>query len=277
MALGQDVNSAAPAASGSSFYSAMRILPRAQREAMYQIYAFCRDVDDIADSSLPRPERIDRLADWRRWIDDMYAGRTPPHLSALGRAATGFDLQHDDFFALIDGMEMDAREDIRAPAFETLDLYCDRVASAPGRLSVRVFGMPAKDGHDLAHELGRALQMTNILRDVDEDAEIGRLYLPREFLQSAGITTSEPAAVLAHPALGKACMELAERAKKHFASADRIMQRNPRRSVRTPQIMSKVYRPMLDGMIARGWSAPRKRVRVSRLRLVGTLLRYAVI
>src|SRR4029078_9246689 len=118
----------------------------------------------------------------------------------LAKAISRFSLLKDDFHTVIDGVEMDARADIRAPSIEVLDLYCDRVASAVGRLSVRVFGMGESDGKMLAHHLGRALQITNILRDIDEDAGVGRLYIPREALQLAGIDTDIPqSAVTDHP------------------------------------------------------------------------------
>ena len=170
-------------ASGSSFYLAMRIMPKAQREAMFEIYSFCRRVDDIADEAGPRDRRLAQLQQWRADIAALYTGTPPQHLSGLARAVRGFNLQREDFLAVIDGMEMDVVADIRAPDFATFDLYCDRVASAVGRLSVRVFGMEREAGLALAHHLGRALQMTNILRDLDEDAAIGRLYLPREALE----------------------------------------------------------------------------------------------
>ena len=158
--------SAAPRrASGSSFYTAMRILPRLQREAMFEIYSFCRLVDDIADSSAPHAERRQQLARWRDHIEATYSGRAPTDLRALAQAAREFALRKEDFLAVIDGMEMDAEQDIRAPDWETLDRYCDRVASAVGRLSVRVFGLNEVDGIALAHHLGRALQLTNILRE----------------------------------------------------------------------------------------------------------------
>ncbi|MGB3272400.1 MAG: squalene/phytoene synthase family protein, partial [Xanthobacteraceae bacterium] len=185
--------SSGAAASGSSFYAAMRILPRAQREAMFQIYSFCRAVDDIADSDLPRDQRRVALAQWRADIDALYRGEPPAHLAAYAASLETFGLKREDFLAIIDGMEMDAAADIRAPDEATLDLYCDRVASAVGRLSVRVFGLPEEDGRALAHQLGRALQLTNILRDIDEDAAIGRLYLPRERLAAAGIAGDDPA------------------------------------------------------------------------------------
>ena len=137
---------AAERASGSSFYTAMRILPRPQREAMFEIYSFCRAVDDIADDLGPRDPRRAQLQQWRGDIDALYSGAAPPPLAALAQAVREFDLKREDFLAVIDGMEMDVVADIRAPDCATLDLYCDRVASAVGRLSVRVFGMSAGRG-----------------------------------------------------------------------------------------------------------------------------------
>jgi presqualene diphosphate synthase len=264
-------------AAGSSFYAAMRILPRAQREAMFEIYSFCRRVDDIADSNAPRPERLAQLAEWRTDVDALYLGQNAQLMAGLAKPTHDFGLAREDFLALIDGMEMDAKEDIRAPDFATLDLYCDRVASAVGRLSVRVFGMERDDGKLLAHHLGRALQLTNILRDLDEDAEVGRLYLPREALHQAGIETTEPNAALANPRLGEACAVVVARAREHFAQAHVIMARAPRRTVRAPRIMGEVYRAMLDGMATRGWGPPRTRVRIARPRLAWIILRHALI
>jgi len=268
---------AAQRASGSSFYLAMRILPRPQREAMFQIYRFCRDVDDIADSDAPHAQRLQQLASWRADIDSLYAGTPPPHLRDLARSASEFSLAKEDFLGVIEGMEMDAAEDVRAPLFDRLDYYCDRVASAVGRLSVRVFGMERAEGIALAHHLGRALQLTNILRDLDEDAGMGRLYLPRECLRAAGIDANDPDAVLAHPALARACVPVIDRARTHFAEADRIMARCPRATVRAPRIMAEVYGAMVEQMVARGWAAPRARVRVSRFKLAWVVLRYALV
>ena len=271
-------SSGAPSrASGSSFYTAMRILPRAQRDAMFEIYSFCRLVDDVADSTEPHIERRLRLAEWRRHIELLYAGKPPAELRALAQAVHDFSLRKEDFLAVIDGMEMDAAEDIRAPEWAKLDLYCDRVASAVGRLSVRVFGIGEQDGLELAHHLGRALQLTNILRDIDEDAEIGRLYLPHEELRKAGIVTNEPAAVLTSAGLGQVCDAVATRALGHFQEADAIMARNPRRTVKAPRIMGEVYRVMLQAMMARGWEAPRTRVSVGPLRLSWIAVQYAII
>jgi phytoene synthase len=255
----------------------MRILPAAQRDAMFEIYSFCRAVDDIADGDTPRTERSAALAQWRRDVDALYAGAPPPALGSLARAVKRFGMRKDDFLAVIDGMEMDAVADIRAPSFDTLDLYCDRVASAVGRLSVRVFGMGEADGIALAHHLGRALQLTNILRDIDEDAGLGRLYLPREALDAAGIASTDPATVAAHRGIDPACRMVAARARNHFIEADKIMARAPRRAVKAPRIMGNAYRKILDTMDAHGFTPPRERVRISKPYLIGIALRYAFI
>ena len=277
MAIADTQNSAAQRASGSSFYTAMRIMPRAQREAMFEIYSFCRKVDDIADEGGPRDERLDQLRLWRSDIEALYKGSAVSRAKSLAVPVKTFKLRREDFQAVIDGMEMDVVADIRAPDWAKLDAYCDRVASAVGRLCVRVFGMEEKAGIALAYHLGRALQLTNILRDIDEDAAIGRLYLPREALEAASILTNDPNAVLADARLGEACEQVVTRARTHFAEADRIMARCARRSVRAPRIMSAAYQAILRKLTKRGWAAPRQPVKVSKPLLLLISLRYAFI
>jgi presqualene diphosphate synthase len=264
---------AAERASGSSFYTGMRILPRGQREAMFEIYAFCRAVDDIADDPGPREPRLASLQKWRSDIDALYAGAPPPQLAGLARAVQSFDLQRNDFFAIIAGMEMDVVADIRAPDGATLDLYCDRVACAVGRLSVRVFGMEREAGLALAHHLGRALQLTNILRDLDEDARMGRLYLPREALRDVGIISTEPRTVLSHPLLDQGCAVLVALAKVEFEAANAVMAQAPRRTVRAPRIMAQAYRLILDRLVTRGFAPPRAPARLSRAKILLVVLR----
>src|SRR5579862_4426432 len=254
----------------------MRILPRAQREAMFEIYSFCRAVDDIADDLGPREPRRAQLQQWRSDIDAVYRGAPPAQLASLATAVKQFDLQREDFIAIIDGMEMDVVADIRAPDRATLELYCDRVACAVGRLSVRVFGMERDAGLALADQLGRALQLTNILRDLDEDAAMGRLYVPREALRGVGIIGTDPTTVLANPMLGEACVVLVELAKGHFKQASAIMARERRRVVRAPRIMGEAYHIILDHLVARGFAPPRTRVRLPRARLLFIVLRNLV-
>jgi len=264
-------------ASGSSFYMAMRILPLAQRDAMFAIYSFCRQVDDIADAHGPRDERLAGLAAWRSDIKALYRGSVTARTSDLARPVQDYGLDQADFLAVIDGMEIDVIADVKAPTWSELDLYCDRVASAVGRLSVRIFGLENKAGRELAHHLGRALQLTNILRDLDEDAVAGRLYLPREALAEAGIDAADPSVALASPSLERACAQLIEVARNHFDRADEIMSSAPRRAVRAPRIMGAVYRLMLEHMATRGFAPPRRTLRLGRPRLVWIIMRYAFI
>jgi presqualene diphosphate synthase len=265
-------------AAGSSFYLAMRILPRAEREGMYAVYAFCRAVDDIADDGGPREPRRAALNRWRSDIDALFEGRITELTRDLDAPTKRFGLKREDFHAVIDGMQMDLEANLQAPDWATLDLYCDRVASAVGRLSVRIFGMEPEAGDALAHHLGRALQLTNILRDIDEDAEMGRLYLPREALTDAGIATDgrAPAEILAEPNLEKACRDVAARAAEHFAEADRIMNACPRRAVRAPRLMEAAYRQILADLLSRGFAPPRPRVKTNKLRVLAAVLRHGI-
>ena len=262
---------------GSSFYAGMRILPRAEREAMFAIYAFCRIVDDIADDqTLPRAERSAQLDIWRNLIVGLYASRDPGFAGFLDRWIGRFGLQQEDFIAVIDGMQMDVDEDIRWPSFATLDLYCDRVASAVGRLSVQVFGMEREVGVTLSHHLGRALQLTNILRDIDEDAGIGRVYLPAEALEAAGITPTTPVSLVADPRLDAAARWLAGHAQDHFREAAAILAARPKGLTAAPRLMEAAYARVLARMCAAGWAAPRARVGVSKWRLALMALRLWV-
>lgn len=273
-----DLAASALPAAGSSFYLAMRILPRERREGMYAIYAFCRAVDDVADHEGPRDQRLAALARWRKAVDSLYAGQNAPAgLAPLGEAIGRFGLRRDDFHALIDGMTMDVIADMRAPDWATLDLYCDRVACAVGRLSVKIFGLDDEPGTALAHHLGRALQLTNILRDLDEDAALGRLYLPREALLAAGLHQTRPEIVLADPRLPRVCADVVARAEQHFAEAERIMARSPRAAVRAPRLMAAAYGGILKALRQRGWAPPRPPVSASRGPLLLALLRYGVV
>ena len=274
--MSEPVDQPEKAASGSSFYAGMRVLPREKRQAMFDVYAFCRAVDDIADGDAHQDDPAGAIQRWRDEIDALYAGGAPGEAAHLAPHVAHYGLKREDFVAVIDGMDMDLRGPIVAPDAATLDLYCDRVASAVGRLSVRIFGIEESVGVELAHHLGRALQLTNILRDIDEDAERGRLYLPREALLAAGMTELTPAAVVAHPGLAEACAPLLAQAHAHFEAAQHIMERAPRAAVKAPRLMAAAYADVLVRLEKRGFVAPRLRVSVDKLKMLGALLRWGL-
>lgn len=264
--------------SRSSFYTAMRIMPKAEREAMFAIYKFCRLVDDIADDGTrARPQRAAELDVWRTDLAALYDGHPGGRAAFLAQHVHAFGLRQVDFLAVIDGMGMDVAADIRAPDLATLDLYCDRVAAAVGRLSTCIFGMEEKPGVELAHELGRALQLTNILRDLDEDEARDRLYLPREFLLQAGITATVPGEVLGHANLGQACDALANMAEQRFIDARSSMARCPRRPMRPARAMGAVYRAQLVRLRRRGWVNRSEAVKLAKPMKLWLALRHGLL
>jgi presqualene diphosphate synthase len=265
-------------AAGTSFYWAMRLLPRHRRNGMYAVYAFCREVDDIADGERPVQHKLAALTAWREEIDALYAGH-PRHLitRALREPVLRYGLRRPDFIAVIDGMEMDACEAICAPDLATLDLYCARVASAVGHLSVHVFGDESDAAHAVAESLGRALQLTNILRDLDEDARRGRLYLPREILDRHGIRRTDPVAVLRHPALPAVCREVAAIAEEHFERSTRMMVCCSRRAMRPAAVMAALYHATLAALLRSEWRDPAARVSLSTPFKLWLVLRHGLI
>ncbi len=263
-------------AAGTSFYHGMRVLPPDRRHAMYAIYAFCRLVDDIADEESPYADKLPRLDLWRARIDALYRGEADdPVTRVLARAVPRFDLGRADFLAIIDGMAMDAENVIVAPSLATLDLYCDRVASAVGRLSVRAFGDASVAADRVAFSLGRALQLTNILRDVREDAGRGRLYLPHEWLEAAGVPL-DPRAALDAPGQAAVCRRVADLAHDHFRLARQAMQECDRRAMRPARLMGATYAAILARIERRGWERVGGRIGLPKWQKLWLALRYGL-
>jgi phytoene synthase len=251
---------------GTSFYWGMRLQPRDKREAIFAVYAFCRKVDDIADSDQAVSVKLKGLETWREKIENLYQGKSD-HLitEALLPVKDAYKLEKKAFLDIIDGMEMDARGPIQAPSRIELDLYCARVAGAVGLLCIRIFGESGKKGKELADALGRALQFTNILRDLKEDAEWDRLYLPRDLLEKHGITSTIPGEVLAHAKLDDACRELAKLAAAEFARADAVMAKCNKQDIKPALIMRGAYLGTLERLQKRGWTPEAVAVQPSNL------------
>ena len=240
----------------SSFSMGMKSLPPAERLAMFAIYAFCREVDDIADDGGTTEQRLAALQLWRDEVERLYAG-TPTRLTSLAllEPVRRFKLPKEEFIALIDGMEMDARESMRAPDTATLMLYCRRVAGTAGLLSLPVFGADEPEAPDFAIALSDALQLTNILRDIAEDAERGRLYLPRELLLKYGIDPDlSPKSVIRHPSLSKVFRDLVRVARSCYAEADKALVHCKRKRLRPALLMMAIYEAILNRLERAGWN-----------------------
>ena len=239
----------------SSFYWAIRFLPHERRRAMFAVYAFCRLVDDIADGNGTVQEKLDALAAWRAEIQRLFAG-SPGHAvtEALAGPVARFDLHEQDFLAIIDGMVMDASDQMVAPALLDLELYCRRAAGAVGMLSSSIFGVRRPEGRSLALSLGQALQYVNFLRDLAEDAAQGRLYVAREILDKAGVVNRDPMGFLSDPALPAAAAEMARMAEARFRAARRVLKTVPVGPARPARIMLETYRRVLDRLLLRGFA-----------------------
>lgn len=240
----------------TSFYWPMRLLPTDRREAMFALYAYCRGLDDVADDPGPTDAKRARLAVLRGAVAALYETGIvlDPLLVPLKPVIARFDLPKAELIALIDGMEMDVDGPIVAPSIEDLGLYCRRVAGSVGMLAVRIFGRP--DADKLAVILGEALQLTNILRDVEEDAALGRVYIPGEMLERAVILTREPAALLAHPGLRRARALLGAEAEAKFDEAEAELARLGRRGLWPAAVMMATYRAQLHRLAHAGWQGP---------------------
>ena len=261
--------------SGTSFYWGMRLLPVAKREAMFAIYAFCREVDDIADGDLPASDKRRALDGWRGEVAALYDGHpSRPTTIALLDPVKRFDLPKAELDLMIEGMAMDAEDFSEAPTMAELERYCRAVAGTVGLLSMTVFGQRGRDLDRGALALAEALQLTNILRDLHEDAERGRLYLPRELLHQYGLGKAAPNDVIFHPELKGVCRALASRADKAFALAYRLLAKGDRQKLRPALIMMHIYRRLLDRLIASDWRDPKKRVRLGKIERLGIAIRH---
>ncbi|WP_375203243.1 presqualene diphosphate synthase HpnD [Hyphococcus sp.] len=261
--------------SKTSFGPGMRILSKARRDGMYAVYAFCREVDDIADEGGTREEKLKALDDWRAEIERLFDGapQTPTGVALLA-PVRAFGIPKDEFILMIEGMEMDAKGPVIAPSFDELAAYTRRVAGAAGQLSMPVFGAPkGKASDDFAISLGDALQLTNILRDIEQDAEEGRLYLPRELLEKHGCPLS-PAEIAAAPGLPAVRAEIAAMAREKFAAARAALKYLDWRVLRPALLMMGVYERYLDKMTTRGWANGQARVTLSKAEKTAIALRW---
>ena len=245
---------------------------------MYAIYAFCRVVDDIADEPAPQEKKKAELQAWRTRIAQLYQGQASDAITTVLLKPVGdYQLRQEDFIAIIDGMETDADTEIVAPSWDKLDLYCDQVASAVGRLSVRAFGDGSAQADDVAWALGRALQFTNILRDIKEDAERGRMYLPGGWLRDAGVKSAGPLRMMADPNLPLVCERMAAQAHRYFKQATNAMNGCNKKAMRPARLMEASYKAQLTALERRGWKRLDKRVKVPKWKKLWFVVKYGVV
>ena len=262
--------------SGSSFFWSMRLLPKAKREAMYTIYAFCRHIDDIVDGDMPLREKQELLDAWREELDNIYDRKVPA--TEIGRRiyknCMRFKLPKEEFLKLIDSISMDIPKPLQAPKMVDFLKYCRGVAGVPGSLSLRIFGCRDENLiEELATSLGNALQITNILRDVKEDAQANRLYIPKEYLKKAEISSKKPSEVIVNKNLSIAREELAKLAEEDYAKANTIIPFLDKKVARPVRAIAAVYKKYFDIMQNRGWEVISPKPKIGKLNKFSLALR----
>lgn len=262
--------------SGTSFFWSMRLLPVGKRNAMYTIYAFFRHIDDIVDGEKDTAEKLDLLDAWREEINNIYDKKTP--VTDIGRKiyknCMRFKLPKQEFVRMIDSISMDLPNPLQAPSLDEFFKYCRGVAGVPGSLSLRIFGCDDEQLiEDLSFTLGTALQTTNILRDVKEDAQANRLYIPKEFLEKAEITATDPLTVVVDKNLSKAREELAKIASINYEKAYELIKRLDKKTARSVLMIANIYKRYFDIMQNRGWEIISPKPRISKAKKLGIALK----
>lgn len=253
--------------SGTSFFWSMSLLPKAQRNAMYTIYAFFRHIDDIVDGDSDMKEKLTLIKAWRQEIDSIYDKKLPT--TEIGRKiyknCMRFKLPKEEFVNMLDCITMDIPNPIQAPSLEKFNQYCRGVAGVPGSLSLRIFGCDdEKIIEELSVSLGNALQITNILRDVKEDAEAQRLYIPEEFLDKAEIKSRDPLTVVVDKNLAIAREELAKLASDGYKNAFEILRNMNKKTAKPVKAIAYIYKRYFDIMQNRGWEIISPKPHVSK-------------
>lgn len=238
--------------SGSSFYYSFIFLPKQKREAINALYAFCREVDDIADECLEYEIAHVKLNWWREEIKNLF-NQHPQHpvTKALAPHIAPFNLSAEYFNEIIDGMEMDLKFN-RYEDFKQLQLYCYRVASVVGYLSAQIFGFNHRNTLKFAHDLGLALQLTNIVRDVGEDARRNRIYLPLDELKKFNVTEEDLLKSRESEAVKKLLVFQIERAESFYDKALKILPAEDKKQQRAGLMMAAIYRTLLREIQADG-------------------------
>jgi phytoene synthase len=254
------------AKSGSSFYYSFLFLPPMKRQAITALYAFCREVDDAVDEIQDAEVAARTLAWWRHEIDQTFAGKpSHPVGKALQTAMQHFELHQEYFMEIIDGMEMDL-EQHRYQAFKHLALYCHRVASVVGLLAAEIFGYQNRKTLQYAEKLGLAFQLTNIIRDVREDAERDRIYLPEEDMVRFNVRSEDILALKQTPELTALLAFQTQRARHYYQEAKAALPAEDRYNQRTGLIMSAIYEKTLDELERDGFQVMQRRISLTPIR-----------
>lgn len=259
--------------SKSSFYYAFNLLPAEQRDAMNTVYAFCRETDDIVDEGTVEDElKFDKLRKWRIELEKSLNGHSEyPLINKLSNTIQNFNIPLEPFFDLLKGMEMDLQQK-RYVTFNDLQTYCYRVASTVGLMCIEIFGYRHPSAKDFAINLGIALQLTNILRDIKKDAEKGRIYLPKEDLEKFNYHESDIFNNTYNENFQKMMQYQVERAREYFNTATDCLNREDKKAMFAARAMQHIYYRMLNKIVDADYDVYNNKIKISTAKKVGISL-----
>ena len=259
--------------SKSSFYYAFNLLPAEQRDAMNTVYAFCRQTDDIVDeTSSPDELKYEKLRKWRIELQkSLYGHSEYPIINKLSRTIQKFNIPLEPFFDLLKGMEMDLQKK-RYITFNDLQTYCYNVASTVGLMCIEIFGYRHPSAKDFAVNLGIALQLTNILRDIKKDAEKGRIYLPQEDLKKFDYNESDIFNNLYNENFQRMMKYQVERARVYFDSATASLNLEDKKAMFAARAMQHIYYRMLNKIVDADYDVYNRNIKISTVKKVGISL-----
>ncbi len=261
------VRSKIKSGNGRTVFWGMQLLPRAKREALYTLFAFVRHLEDVVESSIDLAEKQEILSMWREEMNNIFDRKVPA--TDIGRRiyknCMRFKLPKEEFLNLVDSISANIDNPLQAPSLKQLSGYCRGVGGMTGSLSLRVFGCTDEQTiKDLSTSLGLALQITNILRNVKEDAQNGRLYIPQELLEKAGITATDPKSVVVDKNLASARRELAQIAAENYRKVYEILEKQDKTTARPIRLITDIYKRYFDIMEKRGWEIISPKPHVSK-------------
>ena len=261
--------------SGSSFFWGMNVLDSEKKRAMFAIYAFCRIVDDIADEIKNKRLKIEKLKSWKKKINNIFESKKVKSCieKELKIAVEKFKLERLDFYAIIDGMMMDAKSDIKFPKKKNLELYCDRVAVAVGYLSIRIFGLSEKE-KKYAFYLGRAFQLTNIVRDFYEDLKRGRCYIASEYLSIYGVEKNIKT-IKHDPKLQNILQDILHEANMFFEKSNIEAKKISKKQIIASEIMKTFYKAIHTKMFKKKINIEKK-IKLNYFQKIYILVLFAV-
>jgi phytoene synthase len=261
--------------SRSNFYYAFLFLPKQRRRAIYNVYAYCRLIDDIVDGPESVAQKERALEEWRRELDQAFFEGSPDHPIARGlqEAHQRFGLRYEDALAVLQGCELDLHKS-RYETWDELEEYCYLVASAVGLLCIALFGCTEERSREYAVHLGQALQLTNILRDIGEDAARDRIYVPQEALEAHGLTDEDLLSGQSSPGAAALLREIAARARAEYAQAQAALPRADRRVLVPAEIMGSIYFALLKEVERQGLAVlrPGRRIALPKEKKVAVAL-----